>query len=164
MPVTNFKVTKDGNGIINFPNPTSREVGLQKLQKDFNVQANDRPYRNLLPKVTISNIDSNEYTSTDTTKLKEAICEKNPRLRELIEKGNIFDILLIEQNYKQKRFSDAAVRVDESVYNAIRAMNFQIFIDFNRCRVTNRFRVIQCYKCQKFGHLRKNCPSKNEHF
>ena len=162
VPVTNFKVTKDGEGIINFPSLTSRDDGLHKLQNDFNVHANDRPHRNLLPKVTIFNIDSNDYKSTDTTKLKKAICDKNPRLRELIEKGNTFDILLIEENYKQKRFSNAAVRIDADVYNAIQAMNFQVFIDFSRCRVANRFRIIQCYKCQKFGHMRKNCTSKTE--
>ena len=162
VPVTNFKVTKDGEGIINFPNLKSRDDGMHKLQNDFKVQTNDRPHRNLLPKVTIFNIDSNDYKSTDTTKLKKAICDKNPRLRELIDKGNTFDILLIEENYKQKRFSNAAVRIDADVYNAIQAMNFQIFIDFSRCHVANRFRIIQCYKCQKFGHMRKNCTSKTE--
>ena len=162
VPITNFKVNKDGNGVINFPSPTSRGDGLQKLQKDFSARANDRPQRSLLPKVTISGIDSNEYKKNDTTKLKKAICAKNPHLRTLIEKGNVFDIVLIEENYKQKRLSNAVVRVDEDVYKAIRDLKFQIFIDFSRCHVTDRFKIIQCYKCQKFGHLRMNCTSRTQ--
>ena len=54
----------------------------------------------------------------------------------------------------------AVARVDKEIYTMIQALKFHIFVDFNRCRVTDRFHVTQCYGCQKFGHVRINCPTK----
>ena len=56
VPVTSVKVGKDGNGIINFPDPTTRDNSLTNLVENFNAQANDRPSRTLLPKLTIFNL------------------------------------------------------------------------------------------------------------
>ena len=40
-------------------------------------------------------------------------------------------------------------------------MKNQLFIDFSRCRVIDRIHVTQCYKCQKFGHVKNSCTSQN---
>ena len=122
-------------------------------------QPNNRPHRNLLPKITIYNIDSNDYKSNDTLKLKQAICAKNPVLKDLIENNRTFDIMFIKEDPRRNRSSIAAVKVDIDIYKAIKSLNFQVFIDFSRCHVTDRIHVTQCYKCQRFGHMRNTCTT-----
>ena len=161
VPINNISVSKEGLGVINFPDQSTRDDGLQKLKDDFSVKPNNRPHRNLLPKITIYNIDRNDYKNDDTLKLKKAICDKNPALKDLIEKNKIFDILFIKEDPRRNRSSMAVVKVDLEIYNAIKALQFQVFIDFSRCRITDRIHVTQCYICQKFGHMKSNCPMKN---
>ena len=158
VPVKNIRVAKDGCGIIDFPNQATRDEGISKLKNDFPVQSNNRPQRSVLPKITISDIQSCNYKNDDTEKLKEAICEKNPTLKSLVNEGKIFEILFIKEDPRHLNFSYAVAKVDKEVYDAIRLLKFQIYIDFGRCRVSDRFRVIQCYGCQKFGHVKNNCP------
>ena len=162
VPINNIKVSKDGMGVINFPNQTARDNGLEKLKKDFKVHANNRPYRNLTPKISIYDIDSNDYNEKDSSKLKDAITEKNPVLKELIQSGNTFDILFIRKDIRRNGSSVAVVKVDPEIYKAIKSLNFQIFIDFKRCHVSDRFHVTQCYRCQKFGHMKDNCTMKGD--
>ena len=77
----------------------------------------NRPHRNLLPKITIYNIDRNDYKNDDTLKLKKAICDKNPPLKDLIEKNKKFDILFIKEDPRRNRSSMAVVKVDVEIYN-----------------------------------------------
>ena len=158
VPINTIKVSKDGYGVIEFPDQAARDDGLSKLKDDFNVQPNNRPYRHLLPKITISGIVSSDYKNTDTSKLKTDICQKNPILNDLMSKGKIFDILFIKEDYRRENYSIAAVAVEEEVYHAIKSMRFKIYVDFSCCRVNDRFHVTQCYNCQKFGHTKANCP------
>jgi hypothetical protein len=159
VPITSLKVMKDGHGIINFPDKSSRDVGLSNLTKDFQAEANNRPARMLLPKITIFGIRSHDYKNTDHDELKKAICAKNPSLKSLIESGKVFDILFIKDDWKRSGFSFAAVKVDKDIYSAIHNLRNQIYIDFSRCHVSDRVRVTQCYRCQQFGHVSSNCAS-----
>ena len=122
------------------------------------MQPNNRPQRSILPKITISDIETCNYKDGDTDKLKEAICNKNPTLKSLVDKGNCLEIMFIKEDPRRQNFSYAAARVDKEVYDAITGLKFQIYIDFGRCRVSDRFRIIQCYGCQKFGHVKTSCP------
>ena len=160
VPIKNLKVAKDGCGIIEFPDQMSRDDGLEKLKVDFNVQPNNRPQRSLLPKITISGLQSSEYLGKDITMLKKAICDKNPSINTLIETGHTFDVLFIKEERRDATMATAVVKVDEKIYDEIRKLNYQLYVDFHRCRVRDRFHLTQCYKCQKFGHMRNNCPIK----
>ena len=162
VPIKNIRVAKDGNGVIDFPNPEARDEGISKLEKDFSVQANNRPQRSILPKLTISDIETCNYKEEDTEKLKEAICEKNPSLNSLVLGGKCFDIMFIKKDPRHLNSSYAVARVDKEVYEAFRKLQFKIYVDFGRCRISDRFRVIQCYGCQKFGHVKENCPLKSQ--
>ena len=163
-----MQVDKDGQGIIDFPNMSSRDNGLNHLKCNFKVAPNDRPQRTLLPKITIKDIVTDDFAENDETdeeklknleNLKQAICDKNPIINDLIEKGKMFEILFIKRDARRDKFSIAVAKVDDEIRKAIQSMKYQIFINFSRCRVSDRFHVTQCYKCQQFGHLTTNCKS-----
>lgn len=159
VPVQNIKVAKDGYGIINFPNETSRDDGLLKLKHDFPVQPNNRPMRSVFPKITISNIDGSTYKKGDTEKLRLSIFEKNPTIHALANQGKLFNVLFIKEDFRQNDSSVAVVKVDKEVYAEIKALKYQLYIDFRRCQVSDRLHVTQCYQCQKFGHIKSTCSS-----
>lgn len=163
IPINSIKVSKQGVGVITFPNESTRDDGYSKLKDKFCVESNNRPYRSLLPKITISNIQTSDYNNTDASKLSlvKAICDKNSDLKLLIDAGKVFDVILIKEDSRNIGASFAVARVDKEIYSKIQALHYQIFIDFNRCRVTDRFHVTQCYGCQKFGHVRSKCPTKH---
>ena len=161
VPIQKIQVDKGGNGIINFPDESSRDNGLNQLKDDFQVVTNNRPQRTVLPKITIKDIVTNDYAETDITGLKTAICDKNPAISDLIEKGKVFEILFIKKDFRKENCSIAVAKVDEDIRKAIQSMKNQLFIDFSRCRVIDRIHVTQCYKCQKFGHVKNSCTSQN---
>ena len=132
---------------------------MLKLKNDFPVTFNNRPHRSILPKITISNIDSNTYKRGDNGKLKQSICEKNPTIHALINQGKLFNVLFIKEDVQQNNCSVAIVKVDKEIYEEIQSLKFQLYIDFTRCKVSDRFHVTQCYRCQKFGHTWSACTS-----
>lgn len=162
VPIQKIAVNKNGQGIINFPDQVSRDSGLNLLKDDFKVVSNNRPQRTLLPKITIQDVVSADYSNTDTLKLKKSICDKNPAINELIEKGKEFEILFIKEDLRKANVSIAVAKVDIEILKIIQFMKYQIYVDFSRCRVSDRFHVTQCYKCQKFGHVKSACTSQNE--
>ena len=160
IPVQKIQVNKSGQGVINFPSESSRDNGFEQLKDQFKVEPKNQPRRSLLPKITIRDIISNDYASTDSEKLKQSIRDKNPAINGLIEQGKVFQILFIKKDLRRDNFSIAVVRLDEEIRKVIMSMKCQLFIDFSRCRVSDRLHVTQCYKCQKFGHVKEDCTSK----
>ena len=116
----------------------------------------------LLPSLTISDIPTCDYKSTDTAKLVQSISDKNPKIKELMEEGKVLKVIFIKEDVKRPGFSNAVVRVDPEIYHAIRSSSYRLYIDFNRCRVNERFFTKQCYNCQKFRHQTTDCPLKSQ--
>ena len=163
VPIQRIQVNKNGQGIINFPDQSSRDNGLNQLKDDFQVVANNRPQRTLLPKITIKDIVSSDYAGADSSmRLRSAICDKNPAINALIEQGKMFEILFIKKDFRRENSSIDVAKIDEDIRKVIHSMNYQLFIDFSRCRVSDRFHVTQCYKCQKFGHAKNSCRSQTQ--
>ena len=162
VPVQSLKVNKEGCGIITFPDNSTRDDGLSILSKEFKTEANDRPQRMLLPSLTLVDIKSSDYKSTDAEKLLKAISSKNPEINSLIVKGKVFKVLFIKEDPKRSNSSFAVLRVDPEIYHVIRSLGFRLYIDFSRCRVNERFFCKQCYNCQKFRHQTNECQLKSQ--
>ena len=52
------------------------------------------------------------------------------------------------------------LRVDPTIKNEIDKLGKRIFIGLSACKVIDRYHILQCYKCQQFGHKKgsSNCP------
>ena len=81
-------------------------------------------------------------------------------INSLIEKGHTFDVLFVKDKRNDVPRATAVIKVDKKIYDEIRMLNYKIYVDFHRCKVHDRFHLAQCYKCQKFGHTKNNCPMK----
>ena len=168
IPVKKVNKTTDGREIFNFPSKQARDKALECL-KDFNPVAEDRDERHITPKITIFGLSSIDYNSTMTTdegnkddqqkqdgkdKLLSAIKDKNPHIKDLIDKGKCFEILFIKNDPLKDGESRAVVKVDVEILSKIRQNKYRLFVDFSSCRISDRVHIVQCYKCQKYGHTK----------
>ena len=162
VPIRKLGVTKKGQGFIKLPSKAHCDEAVNKLKENYNVIAENVERRNLLPKITISDINTENYSNSKKEELKTAIMNKNPAIKACIDKGKEFEILFIASD-KTKHFSRAVVKVHPDILEIIRQLRYKLYIDFSSCRVSDRFYVKQCYRCQKFGHDSDNCALKGTH-
>ena len=169
IPVKKVNKTTDGREIFNFPSKQVRDKALECL-KDFNPIAEDRNERHITPKITIFGLNSIDYHNSPLTaeednkneqqkeegknKLLAAIKDKNPHIKDLIDKGKCFEVLFIKNDPLKEGESRAVVKVDVEILGKIRQNKYRIFVDFSSCRVSDRVHIVQCYKCQRYGHTK----------
>ena len=159
IPIKKLGITKKGHGFIKLPNKAKCDEAYQCLKDSYNVTSENKQQREFLPKITISDIDSSNYSNKNKQELLSAICNKNPQIKSCIDNGKTFEVIFITHD-KSKDFSRAVVKLDPDILQVIRQLKYKIYIDFGVCRVSDRFFINQCYRCQKFGHRNDNCQMK----
>ena len=131
---------------------------MNSLKGEYNVVSQSTEQREFFPKITIYDIKSDDYTNKNKGDLKTAILNKNPLIKSVLTEEKSFDILFLTKD-KARNTSKAVVKLHPDILKVIQKAKYKIFIDFGICRVSDRFFVKQCYKCQKFGHQSENCPA-----
>ena len=63
----------------------------------------------------------------------------------------MFEVLFINKD-KRTQNSFAVIKVDEAVQKVIITHGRKIYIGLSSCWVSERYHLIQCYRCQAFGH------------
>jgi hypothetical protein len=64
--------------------------------------------------------------------------------------------ILYKTKVLNKRFN-MIIEVNEYVYNKLSNADQEIFVGWYRCKLYDDFGVIRCFKCNRYGHLVKNC-------
>ena len=162
VPIKRMGVTKEGHGYIRVPDKEASDEIINKLGSEYNTVAKTTSQREFLPKITISDIDSEHYTNKNKDELKSAILNKNQGIKTCVEDKKQFEILFLTKDRSRDNFSKAVVRVHPDILQVIKRSRYKIFIDFGTCRVSDRFFLKQCYRCQKFGHHKEDCSMKAE--
>ena len=160
VQVKKLAVTRSGQGIINFPDPKNRDSAMNVLDKKYNAKSQDLNFRNLMPKIQLFDLCTNDYPDSDSkTKenLKINITNKNPGIKCKIEEGKCFEILLIKPDGRRPGFSSAIIKVDPEILQTIKDNDYRLFIDFSSCRVNTHIAPTQCFTCQSFHH-KSNSP------
>lgn len=143
IPVTSTTVTRQGKAILTFP---SAEVCLQaksSLQTDFQVSVSDKKAPIVQPRLKINHLVP-ELTSLDKNELRTKIISKNDVLKNANESE--FDVTFIEKNYNY-----AVAKVSPEIFQTLEKKG-RIFIDLRSYPLSQHFHIIQCFKCQSFGH------------
>ena len=164
VPIKKLGVTKKGQGFLKLPSKADCDAAVSKLKDSYNITAENVEKRNLLPKITISDINSEQYTNSKKEELKTAILNKNPKIKDCVDNGKEFEVVFIAPD-KAKNFSRAVVKIHPDILQIIKQLRYKLYVDFSSCRVSDRFYIKQCYRCQKFGHSSDNCSLKetNKH-
>ena len=161
VQVNKLGLTKNGKYFVNFPNKQSQEKAIECLKEDFVVKPETKAI-GLTPKITVCDLDPQTYTAQNQEQLKDDILLKNPEIQNLVKDGKTFDVLFIQET--QQSTNRAVIRVAAEILSHLnnlketRKTNAILFIQNSACRFYNRFHIVQCYKCQSFGH-RKGSPS-----
>ena len=74
----------------------------------------------------------------------------------------MFEVVFINDE-KDNKYSFAIIKVDPEIKQAIENMGNKIYIGMSCCKITERYHLTQCYKCQRFGHKKESnrCPLYN---
>ena len=92
------------------------------------------------------------------------ILEKNNVIANLVSSGCQLTLCFTKLKKIDSHFSDtktAIIKMSPEIRSAIIDQRNYLFMDFSRCRAYDRFWVIQCYHCQKFGHFAADCTNKD---
>ena len=156
VPIEKAILSKDGKGCIFLPNKKAQEEVKSALENEFNVSTASKPRKSILPKLKLIDIDVDKYH--DKSELRSSILAKNDDINDLVQKGSTFDVLFIDTKWKY-----AIVKVSPEVRSVVNKFN-RIFIDMESVRTRDHFQPIQCYACQKFGHIQgsPDCAAKKD--
>ena len=168
--VDDKKYQADKKLVIGFPNLVSKEKGKSILSQCSSMQRfgfmfSDR--QKALPKITVANIPNDifsdisqnlpreDYRTQCKAILKSHIIMKNIEIKNFIDDSHVFDVVFINVGDK---YTTAGIRISPQIHSFLMGHgNQKLFIRNSSCLVSDRFLIKQCFKCQKIGHLSKDC-------
>ena len=155
IPVDGTSSSAEDTSLV-FKNETHRDKAEEILKTEFDTSTATVTMKKLNPKVTISDIAGELTTAQE---VYDELMRKNEDIRELVEVQQ--EELKIIFLHAQDRY--AVIQMSKRIREAIRRKNDRVNLDLQIHVVKDRFHVIQCYRCQKFGHKSDSvlCPKKD---
>lgn len=144
IPVNKSLLNKSGQGCLIFPSKKAQEDAEAVLQPLFDVRADNRPRKAVLPKIKVFDVDTELYH--DKAVLKQAVLEKNPDIHELATNDSDFEVVLINKTLKF-----CVLKVSPGIRKLI-VKRGHLFLGMNSHRIRDHFQPLQCFACQGFGH------------
>ena len=167
-------IKKSGIVAIGFQDPEAKKIAEKKISQNENCTSHfsTREPRKLLPKVTVTGIHEVLFESCDKNNrdemksvLLDDILNRNPILRTMSDSpANVLSVVMIQKVMPTENTISytAVLKMSSQIRKAIHDNGNRIYVSLNRCKVTDRYHVKQCYHCQKPGHLSKDCADKKE--
>ena len=91
------------------------------------------------------------FEKLDKSEIKQELLKKNVGLEQLVKNDGVFEIIFISDE-RDHDYSYAVIKVDKQIKNFISSQGMRVYIGLSSCKVSERFHLLQCYACQKFGH------------
>jgi len=148
VPIKNTIKTKTGKACIFVNNEHILET-QNALKDTFNIEISNAKKNKILPKMKIFDIDTSIYKKDSKQLLVDQILAKNKQISETLnlDHDSILQVVMINEENKY-----AIVKVSENIRKIIKDNGNRIFLNLSTHYVKDNFHVIQCYKCQKYGH------------
>ena len=106
---------------------------------------------------------SNVSDFSDRSNFLQAVRNQNPEISEKIDNGSTFNIVYSRETSSSdpdgRKYHQIAARVSSDIRQVIKANGDRIFTGLTALRVTDRFYVKRCNKCQDFWHYHAECSS-----
>ena len=166
VPVERVNFHKGTESVaIRVPNKETLDQAKDLLQGDFKVSATTKTERKLDPRIKVFDIDKDilqgvkENKTMVNDRLIDEIRNKNSYIDSLINSGGTMSVVLIDDND-----GTAVLRMTANIRAAIKQNNDRIHLGLKISKVKDHFHIIQCYHCQRLGHMRdsKYCTRKNK--
>ena len=108
----------------------------------------------MLPKMTLLDVPP----SLPDGEIISGILDKNPQIKESLNAGHTLTLVFSRVRDGEKM---AVLKISPEVRNAIAHSSICVFLGLTSCHSFDRFWATQCHHCQKFGHTKERCPTKN---
>ena len=151
IKVSKAVVKSNGDVIVDLPSEEIREKLLPLLSVSNNVAKIDSK----LPTITISDVAD----FSDRAEFINKVKHQNPKIGEQIDTGSVFNIVYSRELNSDPTKHQVVARVSSEIRDIIKANGDRLYIGLMAYRVTDRFYVKRCNKCQEFGHYYADCKS-----
>ena len=155
IPVKKVLLNHKGQGCIVLPDKDTCTNAKTLLEKDFEVNHENKKAKPLLPRLKIHNVGSENFESKE--KFAEKILQKNTKIKNLCEQENSIAVTYYDANRKY-----AVLKVTPQVKKVL-MKDPRIFVGMESFHVSEHYHVTQCFNCQGFGHVSgsEHCPRKD---
>ena len=171
MTFSNFN-PKSGVIVLGFPSLQAKQSANALLSDAVELWCYEQytPDK-LLPKLTIHNVpldfqidneDLNPVQIRDLVKdrLWRTLIDKNEGIKDLVQNDQTLDIVYFK---KHKYSCTVAIKVSPDIRSYIlNTCLSKLYMFSSRCNVTDRCYVKQCFHCQNYGHISKDCKVEAE--
>ena len=161
VKVNYARVSSQGKLVVNVPDEKTFQIANQKLRESFpNSFSIDAP-RKTLPKIMIFNIP---ITMSDSLFVSK-VCEKDPKLHELMLGNETLEVVksLSPKNESDSNVKNVVIKCSPKICeHIVNANNGQVYVGLTRYRAVDHLYIMQCYHCQGYNHMAKNCPDKSK--
>ena len=166
-------VKKSGVVAIGFDDIKSKQCAEEKIKENVEISEifSTRSPKQLLPKVTLQGINEVVFDDcTDKSEMKTALLKdilfRNNDIKQVVDSSpdELIEVLMI-QKYMPSEHTvsySAVLKLSSNVRKVIHKNANKIYVSLSRCRVIDKYQILQCYHCQKPGHHSNNCTKKNE--
>ncbi|HBK72411.1 MAG TPA: hypothetical protein DDZ39_12285 [Flavobacteriaceae bacterium] len=148
IPIKKTIKTKTGKVCV-FVENNEKENVKEALKDSYNVEIDEIKKKKMYPKMKIYNLDNTLYDKNSGVQLIEDICFKNKKISDIIKTNKESKLECVTINEKNNY---AVIKVSNDIRNIIKKSHNRIHLNLMTHYVNDSFHVIQCFKCQNFGH------------
>ena len=156
IKVTNTSFARTGgNIIIKFPREQERERA-SNLIRDRENETETKSVGKFKPKITICNVDIQE----DDNQVVDTLIECNDHLQSIPDVRDKMRVIFSRPTAGSKM--NYVLRCEPEVRKIIHDHGDKLNVVWGRYTVRDRYHVITCYHCQRYGHKFVDCKHKRD--
>ena len=157
-----------GAVVMGFPNEETKNKVANKISADENLskQYTTTSPKKMLPKVTITGIHKvlfEDCNKEDREEMKSAlikdILERNIFLKQHMNDKETLEVVMMKDIGTT---CTAVLKISPFLRHLIQQRNNKLYISLKVCDVKDRYHYVQCYHCQRLGHVSADCPKKSD--